>query len=1202
MNHYAKKHVVVGIGASAGGLEALTQFLENVPKQSKYTYVIVQHLSPNHKSLMGELLSKHTNIPVAKVKDGGKIVKNTVYVVPATNNLVIEDGKMKLLQKPEGRELNLPIDMFFESLAKNYKENAVGVVLSGTGSDGTKGVWHIKENGGLVVAQQTTQAKFDGMPKSVINTGLADYVLPVEDMYSEISNFFSTPRIYNAQEELINTNEETFNKILQLIRQSSDIDFNFYKKPTLIRRMSRRLQIHQLDSLDAYYELLQQQPEEIDTLYKEFLIGVTKFFRDEGAWDVLQNKIIPKLVDDTPDEGTLKIWDVGCSTGEETYSLAMLFFEECKKHEKSINLKIFATDISKVHLEMASKGEYGRSIIHSLPGNLSTSYFHIEGDKYKINDGVRRSIIFSNHNIVTDPPFNNIDLVVCRNLLIYLQSHIQNRVLKTLHFSMKEDSYLMLGTSENLGSEKSSFRTIDQKWKIFQNTEVLNRLPNETLGARKNRDRNVLRMDAVDSPVKTKSKRAQRITDSISEAILDQLNATSLFVDNNLNILEARGHFGNFAKLPSRGFTTSLLKMLPSEYKIPITNAIKKARKSRKKVYHKNILHEKDDSPRMIDLLVSPIDENNHPDYDFEFVITIIERDKTKITHEVIEGASLDEAARERIENLEEELEKSEERLHRAVEETETSNEELQATNEELLASNEELQSTNEELQSVNEELQTVNTEHVQKLEELALLNADMDNLLESTELGVLFLDNELRIRKFTPSIRQHFDLLPSDIGRHLDNFTFNFKRNTKDTIISHSQKVLESGKPIEKRIVSKSGRHFLKRITPFESKESNTEGIVITFIDIQGIIESQNELQESQQKFKDFYESDPIMHISVNPSTGNIVECNRNFIKTVKAKSKKDVVGKSIFKFYDEESKIKASKLLQSISMKNSVKHEELTLMTLNDEKLPVILNSNLTKDKDGNFYTRSTLTDISEIKSLQKELMEKKQALEQANEELEQFVSICSHDLQEPLSTIRFGSDLLRNKFSSQLDEKGNEYVNYIHNSSGRLANQIKALLEHTRIGKDLKKETVDTKELVEVVKYDLSKRIKECDATVKVGNLPKIEGYKTELRLLFQNLIANAIKYSRKEETPKVRVNAFEDGEDYIFSIQDNGVGIKPEDLKSIFTIFNRVGDQQDNEGTGVGLAHCEKIVKLHEGKIWVDSEVGEGSIFYFKLKKS
>lgn len=1178
----------------------MTQFFQNIPQDTGMTFVVVQHLSPDHKSLMGELLSKKTELPVVEVTQDALIKRDTIFIIPPTKNLVIAENHLKLLAKPTGNELNLPIDIFLESLAKSYGAQSVGVILSGTGSDGTKGVWHVKEHGGLVIAQRPEEANFGGMPQSVINTGLADYILPVGEMYGEMDSFFSVSKIYDDAELVVSQNEIVFTKILNVLKKRTELDFNLYKKPTLIRRMSRRLQIHKLETLEAYLELLEHKPEEIDILYKEFLIGVTKFFRDEDVWETVTSEAISEIVNNAENNEVVKVWDVGCSTGEEAYSVAMLFMEEAELQHKQLSIKVFATDISQVHLDIASKGMYNEAIASHIPVALRSKYFTFSEGMYKAKDFLRRAVIFSNHNIIKDPPFNNIDLVICRNLLIYFQPKIQNRVLKILHYSLKLDGFLFLGSSENLGSEKPYYQTIHLKHKLFKNIETSKRLrAGELHHTTEQRPKNVTPHQPIFSAI-TANKAQNRIYDSLGELILEQLGATTFFIDADYTILKAKGNFGDFAKLPTKGFSTSALKMLPVEFKIPLTNSIKKLRDGMKKVAFSNILFKSGDEDRLVDLLVMPVpgDDTNKNQH---FAVTLLEKDISRITKDIIDGATLNDSAKTRIKNLEAELDLSKEKLLRSVEETETSNEELQATNEELLASNEELQSTNEELQSVNEELHTVNAEHVQKVEELALLNADMDNLLATTEIGVLYLDDELKIRKFTPSIHEHFNIIEQDIGRHIDNFNFNFQIRSKNTVSAHAKKVLQTGRVMEKKIVSKSGKHFLKRITPFASKESNTEGVVITFINIDRIITSQNELKESQMKFKDFYESDPIMHVSVNPSSGNIVECNELFVKTLGYKSKKDIVGRSIYSFYSEGSKIKASILLEKILSAGDIVNEELTLETKEGNRIPVILNSNLRVDSNGVHYTRSTLVDISKLKAMQQTVLEQKAELERANRELEQFVSICSHDLQEPLSTIKFGSDLLRKKFNHQLDDKGNEYVNYIYESSGRLANQIKALLEHTRIGQNLNKELVDTKEIVEIVLYDLGKSISKCGADIKVGKLPTLNAYKTELRLLFQNLIGNALKYCKKDETPKIRINAFEDGDFYIFSIKDNGIGMKEEDQSSIFTIFNRVPTEDKYEGTGVGLAHCEKIIKLHGGTIWVDSEYGEGSTFYFKLER-
>ena len=442
---------------------------------------------------------------------------------------------------------------------------------------------------------------------------------------------------------------------------------------------------------------------------------------------------------------------------------------------------------------------------------------------------------------------------------------------------------------------------------------------------------------------------------------------------------------------------------------------------------------------------------------------------------------------------------------------------------------------------------------------------------------------------------------MQQDIGRHLDNFISTLGAQSGDSLTDRAKKVMETGKPLEHTMVNKKGIHFLKRISPFITSNGKVDGVVITFIDIQKIHHSQEELRASEEKFKAFYEDDPVMHVSLDANTGVIKECNKLFYESLGYSSKDEVLNRPIFDFYDKKSKLKAIKLLDEIKGKKDVTHEEMTLLTKKGDRIVVMLNSTPQLDEQGNvILTRSTLSDITELKKTQRKLRKQKENLEQANKELEQFVSICSHDLQEPLGTIRFGSELLGKKFSDQLEDKGKEYVSYIHEASGRLSNQIKALLEHSRIGQDLKKEKTDTKELVEVVKYDLGKRIRECNANIHVGNLPTIKAYKTELRLLFQNLISNSLKYSKKGVDPDVRVSAFEDDEYYVFSITDNGIGMKEEDLDSIFTIFSRVPTEEKYEGTGVGLAHCEKIVKLHGGKIWADSQLGVGSTFYFKIK--
>lgn len=532
------------------------------------------------------------------------------------------------------------------------------------------------------------------------------------------------------------------------------------------------------------------------------------------------------------------------------------------------------------------------------------------------------------------------------------------------------------------------------------------------------------------------------------------------------------------------------------------------------------------------------------------------------------------------------------------MEEVETSNEELQAANEELLASNEELQSTNEELQSVNEEINTVNAENLQKVEDLAALNADMNNLLQSTEIGVIFLDESLRIRKFTPAIQRHFNLIDSDEGRPIEHFTSSMGQNN---LITRCKRVLRTGKILEKQITTKDGSYYLRRISPYINSNDEISGVVITFIDVGLLQRSKEKLIVSEKHFKSFYEEDPVIHISVDPQTQLILQCNEMAVNKLGYQSKNDLIDKPVFDLYNEKSQLRALKSNKEFKDTGAIINMEQEMLTASGDLLPVILRANAEKDLDGKIMTiRYTCVDISALKQAEIQLKQHHNDLEQANKDLEQFVSICSHDLQEPLSTIKFGSDVLGKMYSDHLDEKGKNYIQYIKDASTRLSEQIKALLEHSRIGRHGEKSLVNVKEIVEVVKYDLGKRIKDTNAKITAGSLPKIMGYEVELRLLFQNLISNALKYTPEERNPDVRISAFREGDFWVFSVMDNGYGISEEDKKNIFTIFNRVKETNGNDGTGVGLAHVEKIVQLHEGTIWVESQVGVGSTFYFKLK--
>ncbi|MCY2686725.1 chemotaxis protein CheB [Salinimicrobium sp. TH3] len=1194
----SEKARIVAVGTSAGGLEALKAFFENVPEDTQNSFVIIQHLSPDYKSMMGELLSRSTGLPIVEVQDGMEILQRHIYIIPPVSNLIIKNHCLYLLDKPKTQTLNLPIDMFFESLAREHRDMAIGVILSGTGSDGTRGARAIKENDGMIMVQEPDEAQFDGMPKSAINTGLVDYVLPVKEMGNELKNFLSAPSIFHFKDGDVANDQSELMKILNYVNEQAGLDFREYKRATLARRVARRVSVCKCRSLAEYFTYLTSTEKEVDILYREFLIGVTKFFRDSKVWDELRHKIIPALVRERKDGDVIKIWDVACSTGEEAYSYAMCFLEEIENQGKNIELKIFATDIAEKHLQIGSKGFYPESIAADVPAEFLIKYFVSKPQKYEVVENLRRAVIFSKHNVIKNPPFSNMDLVSCRNLLIYFQHAIQTKALKVLHYSLKKDGILVLGTSESVYTQQDNFKEISRKWKIYQNIRANKRLepgfshtpPSKGRPlANKTVKERLLNREPVTSNF-------TKLTSDFNETVLDHFRAASVYVDQNYNILEAIGEFRKYASLPVSGFSTNLLDMLGTDLKYLVQNSLKKAKKLQQKVYYKDAIFELHGEKKAVDLLVKPLSMEG-VDLGSTFMITFLEKELNLENVETVDNVTLTTRTQEYVSNLEEELKQTKEELNSSLEEIETSNEELQAANEELLASNEELQSTNEELQSVNEEINTVNAENLQKMDDLAALNADINNLLESTQIGTIFLDSGLKIRKFTPAIQKHLSFLNSDIGRPISHFTGNMG---KSNLVERCKKVLRTGITLEKSITSKDGVHYLRRISPYINSHEKVEGVVITFIDIENLQKSKEKLQASEKRFKSFYEEDPVMHISVHPRTFKIIHCNKMTVKQLKYDSKEELVGKSIYDLYNEEAQVEALKSSKAFTDNGVLVNQEQNILTKTGETLPVILNAISEKDEDDNILTiRYTFVEIAALKMAEDQLREQKADLERANRDLEQFVSICSHDLQEPLSTIKFGIDILGKIYAPKLDEKGQNYVTYIKQASTRLSEQIRALLEHSRIGRNGKKKLVNTKEIVEVVKYDLGKRIKDTNAKVHSGELPKIMGYEVELRLLFQNLISNAIKYTPKERSPEVRISAYKEGKYWVFSIVDNGIGISKEDQAHIFTIFNRVKNQ-DNEGTGVGLAHVEKIVLLHNGTIWVDSQEGVGSSFYFKLK--
>ena len=821
---------VVGIGASAGGLEALERFFKAVPDHSGLAYVVIQHLSPDFKSLMDELLGRHTRLPIHRVEDGMVVEADHIYLLPPKKEMIISAGRLLLTDKDPSRDLSLPIDHFFRSLAQDAGRCAVAIVLSGTGSDGSRGIRDVHEAGGLVLAQSVETAKFDGMPRSAVDTGVVDYVLSPDEMPDTLIRHVA--HRCSAAPRLVRSDLKGVDLIFKLLRDEYGIDFSYYKPNTVGRRIERRQTLGHIPDLEAYVELLRNDPTELNALYRDLLIGVTRFFRDQQAFERIEMEVLPALLAHKQSNEELRIWVAGCATGEEAYSLAILVDEKLRSMGRTPNVKIFATDVHRASLEFASAGVYSEEALGDVQPTRLQRYFQRVAHGYQVHNDLRQMIVFAVHNIIKDAPFTKLDLITCRNLLIYFQPPIQKKVLSLFHFGLKTGGVLFLGPSENPGELVGEFEDLDPHWKIYRKRRDV-RLPSDMR----------LALPASTGQLRTVSpSSAQGVDASLLSAydrLLEEYMPPGLLVTERRQLVHAFGESSRFLAMRPGRATSDVLDLLSSDLKLPLAGALQRAAKDRKPVVYSGVPIKTDRGEERLKITVEPILNRND-----NLTHLLIKLESSNAVSPPAEPTNIaaEQASRDFVSSLESELHYTRENLQATVEELETSNEEMQATNEELVASNEELQSTNEELHSVNEELYTVNAEYQKKIAELTELTDDMDNLLRSTDIGTIFLDRNLCIRKFTPQIGRAFDLLPQDVGRRIDSFS----HNIRDVgLMDDLTRVLETGVPVERDVQDRHGGWLFLRILPYSS-HSSLAGIVLTLIDISTLKRAEEKLRRA--------------------------------------------------------------------------------------------------------------------------------------------------------------------------------------------------------------------------------------------------------------------------------------------------------------------------------------------------------------------
>lgn len=816
---------IVGIGASAGGLEALELFLAHVPENSGLAFVIIQHLDPTHKGIMAELLQRATPMPVLQARDRQGVKPNCVYIIPPNKDMSILRGKLHLLEPVAPRGLRLPIDFFFRALAIEQQERSLGVILSGMGSDGTLGLRAIKEKAGVAFVQEPASAKFDAMPRSAIEAGLADVVAPVEALPERIMAFLQhKPTVSNADLSDLRMNPGALEKVIVLLRAQTGHDFSLYKKTTIQRRIERRMGLHQIDRLAGYVRFMQENPQEVELLFRELLIGVTNFFRDPEAWEQLKAEVLPALLTRHPASQALRAWVPACATGEEAYSLAILFKEALAEFKAGANLtlQIFATDLDAQAIEKAREGLFPENIAADVSAQRLERFFVKVENGYQVTKAIREMIIFAPQNVIMDPPFTKLDLICCRNLLIYLTPELQKKLLPLFHYSLNPGGCLFLGSAETIGTFTNLFAALPGKNRLYRRLETTRTV--EVL------DFPTAHFQDPGAPVRPVEPTANLQT-LAEQLLLRKYTPASVLTNERGDILYTSGRTGKYLEPAAGRANWNIFVMVREGLRYELTNAFQKAVREQAQVVLKNVSMDSESGKNIFNVVIEPV-KGLGPLQGMVMVVfsEVATRPRSKKSGpqhgenlRVTELEQEVERARQEAQSIREEMQSSQEELRSTNEELQSANEELQSTNEELTTSKEELQSMNEELHTVNKELQT-------RLDELAHTNNDMKNLLDSTSIATLFLDKSLCVRRFTSETGKITRLLPSDVGRPITDIasTLLYPELAED-----ARHVLQTLSRVERQVITPAGTWYAARILPYRTLENMIDGVVITFTDI---------------------------------------------------------------------------------------------------------------------------------------------------------------------------------------------------------------------------------------------------------------------------------------------------------------------------------------------------------------------------------
>ena len=855
---------IVALGASAGGVQALEAFFDALPADTGMAFVVLMHLSPDHESNLSEILQHHTPLAVQRIEDGMTPAPNGVYVLPPKRELGIDGGQFQLKAGPAPHEQRTVIDVFLRALAADRGEHAIGIVLSGTGTDGTQGLKALKEAGGFTMVQDPDEAEHDGMPRSAIDTGIIDVVAPTGELATDLVPYWThAVQIARPIDEVWpeaekEEQEQVVLKILAQVYAGTGHDVSGYKRSTVMRRIARRLAVHQQSRLVDYRELLREHPEETHALFQELLISVTRFFRDPEAFAALEETVIPTLFEGRGAAEQVRVWSVGCATGEEAYALAMLLHEQAERMDRPPELQVFATDLSDEALETAREGRYPESVAADLPPERVERYLVPEGAHYRVRQELREMVLFANHNVLSDPPFSKLDLVSCRNLLIYLNRAMQESAFERLHYALRPGGVLFLGASESIGAAGGLFADLDKEHSIYRRQPG----PREDRGAPLfplNKQR--LGEGGPGPLPEPKPQEPERIDTVHQRLLLDEV--ASIIVDESYTIVHLTSPAARYLEYQGGAPTHHVLEVAPQALRMSLRSGLYQAFQKGRATAHRWVPTKAKEDAEYVKVRVRPVEGGSAF---AQILLTEMNAPQSELD---VEGKG-DASSSGYVAQLEEELKKTKEQLQATSEEYETTTEEMETSNEELLSMNEELQSKNEEvetskekLQSLNEELKTTNQELKSKIEEVRRTNSDLQNLMEATDIATLFLDRQLQIERFTPRVSELFNIRPADVGRPLSDFS---QRFAYDHLIEDAQTVLDDLQPIEKELQTDEDIWLLVRLRPYRTMNDRIDGVVITFVGITERKQAEQELREREERFRALVNTSANVIYRMNP------------------------------------------------------------------------------------------------------------------------------------------------------------------------------------------------------------------------------------------------------------------------------------------------------------------------------------------------